>query len=186
MAGMRTIVLPGIGGSGPGHWQSLWEAGDPTFVRFAPASWDEPDLVDWMDALDAAVDATDEPPLLLAHSLGTLLVAHWAARSDALVAGAFLVAVPDADGPAFPDAAPDFGGAPRAPLRFPSVLVASSSDPYASIEYDRTLAADWGSEFVDAGAVGHLNERSGIGAWPDGRALFASFARDTSPSAPAS
>ncbi|WP_395330151.1 alpha/beta hydrolase [Novosphingobium sp. BL-8H] len=29
------VVLPGIGGSGPAHWQTLWEQADPRMQRFA-------------------------------------------------------------------------------------------------------------------------------------------------------
>ena len=42
------------------------------------------------------------PPLLIAHSMGCLVVAHWAHRSSAPVRAAFLVAVPDPEGPPFP------------------------------------------------------------------------------------
>ena len=41
------ITLPGLGGSGDTHWQTLWERTDARFTRFQPASWDQPDLHDW-------------------------------------------------------------------------------------------------------------------------------------------
>ena len=31
----------------------------------------------------------------------------------------------------------------------------------------REVAAAWGSEFVDAGPLGHLNADSGLGDWPE-------------------
>ncbi len=31
------IILPGIGGSGIEHWQTHWEAQDPSMKRFAPS-----------------------------------------------------------------------------------------------------------------------------------------------------
>src|SRR5262245_64114199 len=71
------IVLPGIGGSGESHWQTRWEQADPRMRRFAPASWEHPVLADWIAALDTAIDAGQPRPLLLAHSLACLLVAHW-------------------------------------------------------------------------------------------------------------
>src|SRR6266487_1405068 len=94
------ITLPGIGGSDREHWQSAWEATDPGFCRFQPRSWDRPDLNDWGDALELAVRTSKKRPVLVAHSLSCLLVAHWAARSKQTIAGAFLVSVPDPSGPA--------------------------------------------------------------------------------------
>jgi predicted alpha/beta hydrolase family esterase len=40
------VIVPGIGGSGPEHWQSRWQVALPGTVRIAPASWDEPVLED--------------------------------------------------------------------------------------------------------------------------------------------
>ena len=45
---MHLVIIPGIGGSGPTHWQTLWESDGST--RIAPSSWDEPDLADWLAA----------------------------------------------------------------------------------------------------------------------------------------
>lgn len=175
------IVLPGIGGSGPAHWQSLWEASDSRMHRFAPASWDEPALDDWIAALDEAVvqamARTDEPPLLVAHSLACLLVAHWSARSALPVRGAFLVAPPDPAGPSFPLEAASFANPPISPLRFPAVVVASSDDPYGPLDFARQRAEQWGSTFVEAGTLGHINAASGLGAWAWGRDQLDRFTR---------
>src|SRR5262245_12003819 len=94
-----TIILPGLGGSGEGHWQTLCRGSDPSAMAFQPSSWDQPKLDDWVAALDRAVASAADPALLVAHSLACLLVAHWAARGAVPIAGAFLVAVPDPDGP---------------------------------------------------------------------------------------
>jgi uncharacterized protein len=103
------INLPGIGGSDAGHWQTAWEASDTRFSRIAPGSWDEPRLDDWIEALDRSAAAAPSTPILVAHSLGCLLVAHWAARRPgAAVAGVFLVGVPDPNGPASPPTACPF------------------------------------------------------------------------------
>jgi predicted alpha/beta hydrolase family esterase len=58
------------------------------------------------------------------------------------------------------------------PLPFPSVLVASQNDPYCSLQRARSFALAWGSEFLDYGNTGHINAESGIGDWPQGRALL--------------
>jgi predicted alpha/beta hydrolase family esterase len=172
---VRFITLPGIGGSGDAHWQSAWERSDPRFIRFSPSSWDEPDLADWIAALDRSVAAEAAPPVLVAHSLACLLVAHWARASARPAAGALLVATPDPSGPEFPAVAAGFAGAPAAPLRFPALVVASENDPYGAIGYARTCARAWGAGFVLVGAAGHINGSSGLGDWPQGRALFEAF-----------
>src|SRR5438477_6005226 len=82
------LVLPGHGDSGPQHWQSLWEAADPTCRRVIQRDWLNPSLDEWRETLDRAVGECDRPPVLLAHSLGCALVAHWAARAQRRVAGA--------------------------------------------------------------------------------------------------
>src|SRR5918912_318125 len=37
-----TIILPGLGGSGPDHWQTLWQARDPAAPGLPPAGWGHP------------------------------------------------------------------------------------------------------------------------------------------------
>jgi predicted alpha/beta hydrolase family esterase len=120
-----TITLPGLGGSGDTHWQTIWERDDARFMRFQPASWDQPDLDDWEQSLERAVRSCATPPVLVAHSLACLLVAHWAARFPSSIAGAFLVAVPDPDGANFPMEAAAFKTVPDRALPFPSLVIAS-------------------------------------------------------------
>ncbi len=164
------LILPGIQGSGPDHWQSLWERLDPCVRRVQQRDWDAPRLRDWLQALEAAVADAQAPVLLAAHSLGCLLTAHWAPSTRLAVRAALLVAPPDPSGPSFPAAASSFVPIPEQALPFPSVLVASRDDPYASLDFSRRQAAIWGSEFVDLGARGHINADSGLGDWPEGRA----------------
>lgn len=173
------IILPGIGNSGPAHWQTRWEQADPAFQRFQPASWDQPELEEWIAALDRAVAAQAQPPLLVAHSLACLLVAHWAARRETAIRGALLVAVPDPDGPAFPAEAASFRGVPQRPLPFPALVVASTDDPYGSADHARGRAAAWGAGLVTLGAFGHINGASGLGDWALGRMLLEAFAAGT-------
>jgi len=173
----RYIILPGINGSGENHWQTRWERASTDMHRFRPTDWDHPKLADWMDALDTAVAAASDPPILVAHSLACLLVAHWAAVRSAPVAGAFLVSVPDPFGPTFPTEAADFADPPRDPLPFPSVVVTSSDDPYGGADYQTRIAADWGGWHVLLGPLGHINGASGLGDWRGGRALLEKFVK---------
>lgn len=177
------ITLPGIGGSNPDHWQSLWEAEELAFRRFAPESWDAPELKDWMAALDAVVSLSTSPPMLVAHSLSCLLVAHWAAHTDRVVAGAFLVSVPDPAGPHFPAKASSFHHVPEETLHFPTLILASSDDPYGDTAYARRRAGQWGATLIELGPLGHINSASGLGAWVQGRQLLSAFAAGCAQSA---
>ena len=170
------VILPGIGGSGDLHWQTRWETNEPRCRRFQPADWNRPELKDWISALDRAVAAASKPPLLVAHSLACLLVAHWQKVSTAPVAGAFLVAVPNPQSEAFPVEAASFAGPPLGRFRFPSLIIASANDPYGTIEHARRKANQWGSGIVEVGELGHINEASGLGDWPQGKALLTAFA----------
>lgn len=168
------VVVPGIGGSGPEHWQSRWETAHPGWRRLRPSSWDEPDLADWHGALDAC-----EPvgSLVVAHSLGCLALASWLVRRPAAARprGVVLVAPPDPSGPAFPAAAATFTEPVDAPLGVPALVLASTDDPYSSLEHACARAGAWGAGLVDLGPVGHVNAASGLAAWRTGLDLVAAF-----------
>jgi uncharacterized protein len=167
------LVLPGYGDSGPQHWQSLWEAADSTCRRVVQRDWLNPSLDEWRETLDRAIGECDRPPILLAHSLGCALVAHWAARARHRVAGALLVAPADPDMVAmFVDAVASFAPMPLDPLLFASLVVASSDDPYVTLPRAETFARVWGSRFVTIHGAGHINADSGYGPWPEGRRLL--------------
>jgi len=177
-AGMdRSIVIvPGIGNSGADHWQTYWETALPGATRIAPASWDTPDLSDWIAVLDAAVAAARTPPIVVCHSLGCLLFAHWRAAAARPVHGAFLVAVPDPDGPRFPAAAHAFARVPDGDLGDrPVVAIASTDDPYDPHGRAIGWAAARGAKSLVLGARGHLNAASGLAQWDEGCALFTAF-----------
>ena len=167
------LIVPGYQNSGPGHWQSLWEAGLRDARRVEMPSWDFPRKVDWVETLDEAIAACPEPPLLVGHSLGCLAIAHWAGSHDREVRGALLAAPNDPERPEAPEATRSFAPLPRRRLPFPAILAASADDPFMDPARARQLAADWGARFVELGPCGHLNLASGHGPWPRGEALLA-------------
>jgi predicted alpha/beta hydrolase family esterase len=169
------IHLPGIGNSGETHWHSRWEDANSAIRRFTPGSWDQPDLSDWIAALDQAVRQAKTPPVLVAHSLACLLVPHWHQIALSPIKGAFLVAVPDPLSSAFPAEAAGFADVPQAQFGFPSLIVASTDDPYGSLRYVETRAKQWGSELKVIGPAGHINGQSDLGDWPEGLALLMDF-----------
>jgi len=169
------LIIPGLGGSGPGHWQSRWEAKLSTARRVEQNNWLNPRLEDWTARIIAEVEAAQRPVLLVAHSLGVTAVVHAAPRLPKdVVRGAFLVA-PPADSVLLEAAGPGFTPLPHAPLPFPSVLVASRTDPYAPYEESEEISYAWGSRLLDAGEAGHINNDSGHGPWPEGLMSLAGF-----------
>ncbi len=168
-----TLILPGWQGSGPGHWQSRWE---PLYgySRVDQHDWQRPLRGDWTARLEEVLlDLTPgQPALLVAHSLGCLLVAAWAAHSrhTARVAGALLVAPPDVSLPALQPVLASWAQVPLQRLPFPAVVIASQDDPYGSQERAAAFAKAWGARWVDAGCAGHLNADSRLGDWPEGHA----------------
>ena len=181
----RVLILPGLYDSGPEHWQSRWEAEHPAFVRVRQRDWETPDRAEWVATLEAAIAASPEPAVLVAHSTSCCLVAHWAAahpessRPDLAgggglgVKGAFLVAPSDVEAASYPAGPTGFAPTPLAPLPFPSIVVASTDDVYVTVERAQQFAAAWGARFENVGASGHLNSASGLGSWPRGFALLA-------------
>jgi predicted alpha/beta hydrolase family esterase len=170
------LTVPGLGGSGPSHWQTLWEQSRPDTSRVELGIWDTPHRNAWVTRLDQAIRSAQAPVVLAAHSLGCLAVAWWAELSPQPfgwpVAGALLVAPADVDRAEVKPELAGFAPVPAKPLPFPSITVASQDDPWISIDRARDLAKRWGSLFVDAGPQGHLNAASGIGWWHEGQALL--------------
>ncbi len=164
-------MIPGIAGSGAEHWQTRWERRYPGHARVEQRDWDRPELDEWLRSLAKAIDAADAPPVLAAHSLGCVLVAHAVRKAPALrVRAALLVAPADVDTlAATMPVIGSFVPIPLAPLPFPTTVVAGRDDPYVAFERARRFAEAWGSAFVDAGEVGHINAASGLGDWDAGR-----------------
>jgi predicted alpha/beta hydrolase family esterase len=166
--------VPGLGDSGPKHWQSIWAAQLPRCVRVVQRDWERPDRELWLHGLRRAIEAAGAPVVLVAHSLACALVAHAVPRFPALIAGAvrgaLLVSPADVDSPAHtPPETRGFAPMPRSRLPFPATVIASSDDPYVTLTRARGFAAAWGADFVAAGALGHINAASSLGDWPAGR-----------------
>lgn len=175
------MTVAGLWNSGPQHWQTIWERRHPAWRRVAHRDWTNPTCHEWVAELDAAIADCQGAPLLAAHSLGCATVAQWAREGSALkIAGAFLVAPSDPEAPDYPKEAVGFAPMPMQKLPFPSIMVASSSDPYVSVERARAFAEAWGSKFVLIGDAGHINATSGYGEWPEGEAMLLDFCAEVS------
>ena len=175
------LILPGWQGSGPGHWQSRWEALHG-FQRVEQHDWMRPLRGDWSMRLEETLLGLDAstPAVLVAHSLGCQLVAAWAAhsRQTRRVKAALLVAPADPEREALRAVLPSWSPPALQPLPFRSTVIASRNDPYCPWARSQAFAQAWGSALLDAGQAGHLNADSGLGDWPWGHAQLLSFMND--------
>jgi predicted alpha/beta hydrolase family esterase len=167
------LILPGLGNSGPEHWQRRWAEKLQTAKVVEQDNWERPQLGVWRRTIERSIMMSTRPVVLIAHSLGVSAAVHVAQHlKDTKVRGAFLVSPPDHEGTEIPPEAAGFNHVPRDPLPFPSLLVASTNDPLCSVERAVDLATAWGSELHFAGAAGHINAASGHGPWPEGLLMF--------------
>ena len=168
------LIAPGLGNSGPAHWQRRWGARMANARFVEQQDWDTPRLADWVATLHREIMLSTRPVVLIGHSLAVLAIVHAAQRlADTKVRGAFLVSPPDPEGEGFPPEARSFGDLPADPLPFASMVVASTTDPLVTVPRARDFAADWGADFQLAGDAGQINAASGHGPWPEGLLMFA-------------
>jgi predicted alpha/beta hydrolase family esterase len=172
------LIVPGLRDDVAEHWQT-WLASRLQRVRTVPPMGrDDLDCARRVAAIEREATAIDGPLILVAHSGGVIMTAHWARLSKRRVQGALLATPPDFEQP-MPAGYPtmealqqgDWLPVPRNRLPFPSIVAASRDDPLGRIDRVTKLARDWGSRVVDLGAVGHLNPASGFGQWPQAEEL---------------
>jgi uncharacterized protein len=167
------ILVPGLGDSGPEHWQSLWQQQYPSFERVQQQNWETPAQEEWVEELNKAVQQHRlEQVVLVAHSLACIAVAFWAQKYNKRIKAALLVAPADTESPTFPEEATDFAPIPIEKLPFKSIVVSSSNDEYISAKRAQQLANGWGSRYVNIGMAGHINSASGYGRWDEGLELL--------------
>lgn len=162
------LTLPGIGGSGPQHWQSLWEK-EYGFTRIEQQEWETPLRDEWVANIQKSVSKYDPQKLILVgHSAVCSAIAKWAEQYQTKIKAALLVAPADPEAQTFPQGATGFAPMPLHKLPFLSTVVASSNDFYATIDRAKYFADAWGSEFISIGEAGHINTASGYGHWNEG------------------
>lgn len=163
----NVLILPGWQNSGPGHWQSHWEQRHG-YLRVEQHDWLRPLRGDWIARLEDVLLACDEPAVLVAHSLGCIQAAAWAAhsRNAHLVKAALFVAPPDIERDDLRQMLPGWAAFTGQALPFKTMMFASSNDPFCALTRSRQLATAWGADFTDTGPCGHLNAESGLGDWP--------------------
>lgn len=177
MSAPTLLIVPGLRDHVDAHWQTLLafelRARGRKVFMVPPMGRVDLDCGARVAAIEREARAIDGPLVLVAHSGGCVMVAHWARQTRRPVHGALLATPPDFEQP-MPDGYPTIEAlrasgwlpVPREPLPFPSVVAASRDDPLGRFERIEQLARDWDSRFVDLGCVGHLNPASGYGIWP--------------------
>nr|WP_321930464.1 alpha/beta hydrolase [Paraburkholderia guartelaensis] len=182
------VIVPGLRDHVEQHWQTLLEAHlraqNRPVIAVPPMGRAGLDCASRIAAIEKAVAAADAPVIVVAHSAGCIMVAHWARHHPRAIGGALLAAPPDFETP-MPEGYPDLDAlgahgwlpVPREPLPFASIVAASRNDPLAGYERVAGFAREWRSELVDFGNVGHLNPASGFGEWPAAAGLIDSLAR---------
>lgn len=168
------IIVPGLGNSGPAHWQSLWQKTLPNAIRVEQRDWENPTKSEWLLALEKTVQQAPGDCVLIAHSLGVALVAHWAAEfHSSKVCAALLVSPSDVDSAEHtPDSVRGFAPMPLQCLPFRSTVVASSNDPFVALARATQFAQAWGADLVNIGPCGHINAESNLAHWPQGWKLL--------------
>ena len=174
------LIVPGLREHVPDHWQTLLAAKLPHVCSVAPLEHDKLSCAARVDAIDRALTTIEGPVIIVAHSAGAMMVAHWAARGATReIRGALLAAPADLETP-MPTGYPEIDvlkehgwlPIPRGTLPFPSIVAAGSNDPLTRLDRAREFAQAWGSRFVELGEVGHLNPASGHGEWPRAEAFI--------------
>jgi uncharacterized protein len=169
MASRSFLILHGLEGSGPGHWQTWLAArlrADGERVAYPDLPDAEmPSLHSWRERLQGEVEALpDGEAIVVCHSLSCLLWLHYVADGGAQASRVLLVA-PPSEASGVPQIA-GFFPVPLPALPGGARLVCSDNDPYCP-EGAATLYGDPLGIPVDLlPGGGHLNPEAGYGPWP--------------------
>lgn len=170
------FIVPGLGNSGPDHWQTYFEQTLNNCKRIEQKEWDAPDCSDWITTIDAALNSYDLTTIvLIGHSLGCTAIAHWAVQFGKTIKGALLVAPSDIESPVYTFPATGFTPVPLQKISFKTIVVASENDEWVSPQRAAFFAEQWGSELIGIGNAGHINAVAGFGKWEQGIALLNKF-----------
>ncbi|MCR8559363.1 alpha/beta hydrolase [Mucilaginibacter sp. BJC16-A38] len=162
------LIIPGLGNSGPQHWQSIWQ-NKFDFTRVEQEEWDTPICSDWIENINKEVSRHDPANVILVgHSLACTTIAYWALKYNVNIKGALLVGPSDTEADTYPPGTTGFKPVPLFNLPFKTIVVASTNDFYVAFDRAKQFADGWGSELINIGDAGHINVSSGFGEWDEG------------------
>jgi len=164
----RVLILHGWGGSDYPHWQSLLAskiACSYGTVSF-PLLRDEmtPKLNEWLEDLDREIKLFN-PNVVVCHSLGNILWMHYVRQNSYQIDKLYMVAIPNPNKELeelktfYPCPLPDSLNAKEI------TVVASTNDPFATIEQIEPIAKKYNAKFKILEDAGHINKESGYGEW---------------------
>ena len=147
MTETTALIVPGLRDHVPEHWQTLLERKLPKAFAVPRMERDKLSCAAWVNVLDRTLAEIDGPVILVAHSAGVMIVAHWTRLHRRPIKGALLAAPPDFESP-LPAGYPTMDTlrqngwlpTPRDPLPFPSIVAASTNDPLGAFDRVSTLA----------------------------------------------
>ena len=169
------LIIPGLGNSGPQHWQSIWQK-EYSFTRVEQIDWNTPVRTDWVENINEEIKKHNPAEVILVgHSLACTTIAYWAQKFNIKIKGALLVAPSDTEAATYPSGTSGFSPVPLIQLPFKTITVVSTNDYYVTLDRAEAFATAWGSEVVNIGAAGHINADAGFGEWEQGLQLLKSL-----------
>jgi len=163
------FIVPGLGNSGPEHWQTHFEKSGKNFQRINQQEWESPECLDWIKTIDNVLSNYElSKVVLVGHSLGCATIVHWASHYNKVIKGALLVAPSDLEAPQYTFPAKGFSPIPKQKINFRTIVVTSDDDMWVSIDRAKYFTDCWGSELINIGKAGHINVASGYGQWVEG------------------
>jgi predicted alpha/beta hydrolase family esterase len=169
MASRSFLILHGLHGSGPGHWQTWLAArlrADGERVAYPDLPDAElPSLAAWRGALDGELAALPAgETIVVCHSLACLLWLHHVAEGGPQADRALLVAPPSESG-GLPEIA-EFFPAPLPRLAGEARLVCSDNDEFCPEGADALYGEPLGIPVDMLPGAGHIYPDTGFGPWP--------------------
>jgi predicted alpha/beta hydrolase family esterase len=164
----NVFILPGLGNSGDGHWQALWEK-EFGFIRINQRDWETPNRNEWVDQIHEVIKDYDPASVILVgHSLACSTIGYWSQKYPIKIKGALLVAPSDTESEVYPPGTTGFKPMPDKKILFNSIVVTSANDMYVTSTRAKQFATAWGSKLVVLPDAGHINVASGFGPWREG------------------
>ena len=160
------LILHGLEGSGPGHWQTwlaerLRARGEVVAYPDLPDPFD-PEPATWEAALKEVLSADQ---VVLCHSLACLLWLRAAAKGFATAERVLLVAPPCRED--IEPVARFLGHGAQAADIENALIVCSDADEYCPPGAVETYAKPLGIPAHILPGAGHINTDAGYGEWPD-------------------
>ena len=172
---MSFLILHGLYGSGPGHWQTwlagrLRERGSLVSYPELPEP-DAPRLDRWLEALDSELALQRDGLVVLCHSLACVLWLQYAHRGGAQRAERVLLVAPPSPSVKLPGAQGFFplSVEPEEAARAAGStrIVATDNDPYCPEGAEQLYGEPLALPVCLVRGGGHINTDAGYGPWPE-------------------